>query len=133
MDLGSQVESIVEKILPTVEALATRLEGPAAMAAAWLDPRGRGRPSAASWAARRQSQEIVLAVRELLRCQLVQLSRCVVCDVVDRIAPGAEQRFNRCRRPAGIAFEDNNGLRIAHDSAHACENSFFVTLDVDLY
>jgi hypothetical protein len=39
MDLRAQVESIVEKILPAVEALAARLEGPAATAAARLDPR----------------------------------------------------------------------------------------------
>jgi hypothetical protein len=39
MDLRSQVESIVEKILPAVETLAARLEGPAATAAARLDPR----------------------------------------------------------------------------------------------
>jgi hypothetical protein len=39
MDLRSQVESIVEKILPGVEALAARLGGPAAPAAAQLDQR----------------------------------------------------------------------------------------------
>jgi hypothetical protein len=63
MDLRAQVEAIVEKILPAVEALAARLEaGPTATAPTRLDPR----------ALERHCRDLGLAVGHGLFARLVQ-------------------------------------------------------------
>jgi len=62
MDLQSQVESIVEKILPAVQALASQLEGPGAPAVARLDPREL----------ERQCRDLGLAVGHELFVRLLQ-------------------------------------------------------------
>ena len=62
MDLRAQVESIVEKIMAAVQALATQLDGPPATAAQRLDPR----------ALERQCRDLGLAVGHELFVRLLR-------------------------------------------------------------